>query len=289
MRCWRKSLLVIGIFMFACLFSPALAKFCSHSISIPALRALGGLSGSVAYPVLGLFVALILVLCCLMKPRVLCAALVLLIGFNVLWYPICFAGPEKPETARAEEVFALCSQLVSSLNEDGRITIPVEEALALSKDVMSAPAAAKAVRYPEWMHALSVAGMFIPFTGEALVDTTRNPVAIPFTAAHELAHMLGISDEGQANLIAYERCVSYGGAFAYSARLWALRYALTRVENPGEIVRALDEGIRSDLSAIPSVTGVDGDYRDVVDMLIAMRRSSASLRPRTRMAAYPRL
>lgn len=269
MRGWRRALFLTFLFMLACLLSPALANFLAHNISAPALRLLAGFAGKVAYPVLGLFAGLVVALACLMRPRVLSAALALLILFNVLWYPLCLTGPEKPETADADAIFALCAQLVSELNETGRQTISADEALALSGDVMGAPASAKAARYPEWMRALQVAGMFVPFTGEALVDATRSPVAVPFTAAHELAHMMGIADEGEANLVAYENCVSYGGAFAYSARLWALRYALSRVENPGEVVRALDAAIRSDLSAIPSVTGVDGDYGDVVDMLAA--------------------
>lgn len=269
MRAWRKALMVAGIFMLACILSPALAGLFARGVSAPALLILARLSGSVAYPVLGFLLAAVIALSCLLKPRVVAAALALLIAFNVLWYPLCLAGPAPTETADADQVFELCAALISDLNENGRQTISVDEALARSGEVMGAPAAAKAVRYPEWMRALHVAGMFMPFTGEALVDATRSPVAVPFTAAHELAHMLGVADEAEANFAAYENSIAYGGAFAYSARLWALRYALSRVENPGEVVRALDEGIKSDLSAIPSVTGVDGDYGNVVDMLAA--------------------
>jgi hypothetical protein len=269
MRGWRRALIVTGIFMLACLLSPALAGLIGHAVSAPALRAIAKLTGKIQYPVLGLLIGLVIALSCLLKPRVLAAALALVICFNVLWYPLCLAGPETPKSADEDAVLKLCTELISDLNANGRQTISVDEALALSKDVMGAPAAAKAARYPEWMRALRVAGMFIPFTAEAFVDATRNAIGIPFTAAHELAHMMGVADEAEANFVAYERSVSYGGAFAYSAQLWALRYALARVENPGEVVRALDGGILSDLSAIPSVTGVDGDYGNVVDMLAA--------------------
>lgn len=266
-RVWRRALFLTGIFMLALFLSPGLAGFVGQAVSVPALRALSGLSGKLAYPVLGAFAGLFLALSCLLKPRLISAGLGLLILFGVLWYPLCLAGPEKPEGADAEAIFRLSAQLVSELNENGRQMISPDEALLRARAVMGAPAAPKAARYPEWMRARSVAGIFIPFTGEALVDITRSPVAIPFTAAHELAHMLGVADEAAANLLAYERCVSYGGAFGYSARLWALRYALNRVENPGEMVRGLEPGILSDLSAIPSVTGVDGDYGLVVDLL----------------------
>ncbi len=269
MRRWRRAVLVTGIFMSACLFSPALANALAQAVSIPALRVLAGWTGAVAYPVIGLLLALLIALACLIRPRILSTTLALVILFNFLWYPLCLSDPQTAPPATSDAVFALCSELVSDLNANGRQTISVQDALARSKDVMHAPASAKAVRYPEWMRKLHIAGIFVPFTGEALVDTTRSAVATPFTAAHELAHMMGIADEAAANYAAYVACTDYGGAFAYSARLWALRYALARVENPGEVIRALDAGIQSDLSSIPSVTGVDGDYGNVVDMLAA--------------------
>ena len=72
----------------------------------------------------------------------------------------------------------------------------------------------------------SLAGLYAPWTGEALYDPTAPAAGQPFTAVHELMHMGGVADEGQANICAYIACLRYGGAFARSADLWALKYAM---------------------------------------------------------------
>ena len=76
------------------------------------------------------------------------------------------------------------------------------------------------------MRAARICGLFVPLTGEAVVDADAAPSLIPFTAVHELMHLSGIADEGAANIAAWQRCMAAGGRFADSARLWALRYAL---------------------------------------------------------------
>ena len=267
----RKLLCVLtalGVFMLACFVFPEFAQLISRG-AMPVMSRISGLSGMASFPLAGLLVLFVLALLCLLKKRAGIVILCLIVAFDFLWYPLYFAKAQTAPRADEGGVLLLCSELVRDLNESGRTVIQPEQALALSQEVMSAPAAAKAARYPEWMRALKIAGVYVPFTGEALVDLTRSRAAVPFTAAHEVAHMLGVADEGEANLLAYEKSVRYGGAFAYSARLWALNYALDRVENPGEVMRALDGGILADLSSIPSVNGVDGDYGAIVDLLIA--------------------
>ena len=100
------------------------------------------------------------------------------------------------------------------------------DAAALAATPAPVRAAPKAVRYPEWMRALSLAGLYAPWTGEALYDATAPAAGQPFTAVHELMHMGGVADEGQANICAYIACQRYGGIFAASADLWALKYAM---------------------------------------------------------------
>ena len=63
------------------------------------------------------------------------------------------------------------------------------------------------------MRALSLAGLYVPWTAEAIYDPTAPAAAQPFTAVHELMHMGGVADEGQANIYAYIACQRYGGAF----------------------------------------------------------------------------
>ena len=266
MRKLLYALLSLGVFMLACFVFPEFAQTVSRA-ALPLMNRLSGLSGKVAFPLVGFVAAALVALMCVLRKRAAAVLLCLVVIFDFLWYPLYFARAQVTGRADESAVLALCSELVHELNERGRFLIQPDEALALSREVMDAPAAAKAARYPELMRALRISGIFVPFTGEALVDLTRSRAALPFTAAHELAHMLGVAGEGEANMLAYERCVRYGGAFAYSARLWALSYALDRVENPGEVMRALDGGILADLSSIPS--SQNSDYGAIVDLLIA--------------------
>ncbi|MEZ4650395.1 MAG: DUF3810 domain-containing protein [Candidatus Eisenbacteria bacterium] len=64
---------------------------------------------------------------------------------------------------------------------------------------------------------LGISGIYFPFTGEASVNGQMPDVAIPFVAAHEMAHQKGIAREDEANAIAYLACRSAG--------LWATRYS----------------------------------------------------------------
>lgn len=278
---WLYAAGCAALLMLVCALFPGASARVAARVSIPALRALAAFSGRFSFPIIGIFIALALFAAGLFRPRIVAALSVIFFLFAALWFPLQFPRAQPRAQARGEDVFRLCAALVADLNAQGRQAIDVREALLTAQHVMRAPAPAKAARYPEWMRAAKIAGIFLPFTGEALVDATRHPAAIPFTAAHELAHMLGIADEGMANYLAYEKSVAYGGAFAYSAWLWALKYALARVENPGEIVRALDAQLRSDLSAIPSVTGVDGHYGAIVELLVEHMRARETI-PQTR-------
>ena len=100
------------------------------------------------------------------------------------------------------------------------------EAARLWKRPRPISAAPKFARYPEWMRAFSLAGLYVPWTAEALCDPTAPASGQPFTAEHELMHMGGVADEGQANICAYIACQRYGGIFAASPDLWALKYAM---------------------------------------------------------------
>jgi len=45
-------------------------------------------------------------------------------------------------------------------------------------------------------------------------------------AVHESMHLRGYAGEGAANIAAWNECMARGGAYAESARLWALRYGM---------------------------------------------------------------
>ena len=106
------------------------------------------------------------------------------------------------------------------------------------------------------MRRLNIAGMYMPFTGEVLVDGSELPIKIIFTTAHELAHAYGIANEGEANFIAFLSCISsnealiqYAGYYNYwryvNSKLLGFHPDLYETYNS-----LLPEGIRADRDAI---------------------------------------
>jgi hypothetical protein len=151
----------------------------------------------------------------------------LLLAFILLWAPaLAVPVPDIP-APDAGALTRLCARLVDQLNAAPLSFPEPADALARAPAVAGLPGGAvKAVRYPEWMALAGAWGMFIPLTGEAVVDPLEPAPLVPFTAVHELMHLTGIADEGAANIAAWEKCMAAGGPFADSARLWALRYAM---------------------------------------------------------------
>src|SRR5207237_4159011 len=77
------------------------------------------------------------------------------------------------------------------------------------------------------MSYLGIAGIFIPFTGEANVNATLPDCEIPFTACHELAHQRGYAREDEANYIAYRACRAHPDRdFRYSGPFRAALYTI---------------------------------------------------------------
>ena len=138
----------------------------------------------------------------------------------------------------------------------------------------------------------AVCGLFTPPTGEAIVDPTAPAPLIPFTAVHELMHLGGIADEGAANIAAWERCTAFGGPFADSARLWALRYALGRLNRADEAAWRRVRGNMKDpltrvfqacggevmprnrFTLVPSFARIGGDYGDLTGWLAKYSKAS---------------
>ena len=54
---------------------------------------------------------------------------------------------------------------------------------------------AKWTRFPALFSALGIAGLYFPFTGEAIVNGDDLPDTLPFTICHELAHQAGFARE----------------------------------------------------------------------------------------------
>ena len=82
--------------------------------------------------------------------------------------------------------------------------------------------------YPAgFMRRMGILGIYFPFTGESYIDPTLHPLDKPFTIAHEMAHSYGVTDEGEANFIAWVICSnSDDPLLQYSGQLRLLRYQM---------------------------------------------------------------
>ncbi|MBK9107787.1 MAG: DUF3810 family protein [Saprospiraceae bacterium] len=89
----------------------------------------------------------------------------------------------------------------------------------------------------------SAAGIYIPFSGESLMDPGLHTLAQAFTIPHELAHAFGVTHEAVCNFIAYKVChqspdplIRYVAAFNY------LKYLLAdfRRINPNQYKRIFE-------------------------------------------------
>lgn len=85
----------------------------------------------------------------------------------------------------------------------------------------------KTLLFNELYNQVGVLGYMGPFFAESQVNMSLEPLEYPFTYAHELSHLLGISNEAEANFWAFHICTqsknpmvrysAYNGLLAYVA------------------------------------------------------------------------
>ena len=236
-------------FMLLCRFSPPVADAWTALVILPTGGLLANIAAHVRFPILEPVAILLagwalvplfrMIAARSLKPLVRCIrrcaaiALAMLTGYALLWYPAYWRTPAEAYIAAPEQVQALCEALVNRLNESSLTFSSTRTALQNAARAASLylerelPAGAvKTARYPEWMSVLGISGLYSPWTGESIISPQVAPAALTFTACHELMHLAGIADEGQANIAAWTACHRLGGEAAISADLWALRYAL---------------------------------------------------------------
>jgi hypothetical protein len=79
---------------------------------------------------------------------------------------------------------------------------------------------------------VGVLGYMGPFFAESQLNEELLPVQWPFTYAHELSHLLGVSNEAEANYWAYRVCrSSMRPAVRYSAYFGLLPYVLVNASS----------------------------------------------------------
>lgn len=97
-----------------------------------------------------------------------------------------------------------------------------------------------------WMHAAGVDGVFNPLAHEPVITNTLLDIERPFIISHELAHVRGYPDEGDANVIAlFATLMSRDTRFEYSG--WINLWLYLRTP---EADKLLDPGPRQDLQRI---------------------------------------
>ena len=102
---------------------------------------------------------------------------------------------------------------------------------------------------------MGVSGIYSPFTVEANINSEMTGLEKPFTSCHELSHLKGFMNEGEANYIGWLACIgSDDPAFNRSGWLMAWiyagnslygidpeKYTELRKKLPDDVIRELDE------------------------------------------------
>ncbi|EPR65831.1 DUF3810 domain-containing protein [Cyclobacterium qasimii] len=112
---------------------------------------------------------------------------------------------------------------------------------------------------------LGIFGIYFPFTGEGYLDPSLHPLEKSFTMSHELAHGFGITNEGEANFMAWLICSESDQPFIrYSATLKLFRYQLN------DLYRMDEEGYALFVTNIPEII-----KRDIKEIQV----SNSAIRP----------
>ncbi len=198
-------------------------------------------------------------------------------GYNYQRIPIFEQVGMKPVPLSMEQVKGELDLTRSILNQ---LRYNIEEDTVAIEQIMPYPELEKLVRanmrenlyllglnftgeprtkqfYPAgFMRRMGILGIYFPYTGESYIDPTLHPLDKPFTIAHEMAHSYGVTDEGEANFIAWVICAnSDDPLLQYSGQLRLLRYQMNDLfrmsrEMYGEFLQTLPRGVRNDLISI---------------------------------------
>jgi len=106
-----------------------------------------------------------------------------------------------------------------------------------------------------WLMRISSTGFYFPYCGESYIAANLTPAEKPFVIAHELAHVYGITDEGDANFLGFLACqssgdpiVRYSGQLAYWGYVFPELIRASR-DDAKKLAERLLSGVRADLKA----------------------------------------
>ena len=184
-------------------------------------------------------------------------------GLNYHLQPLAAKLPFDATRATPEAIDKLARRAASEINrlhrekqlrpsDNDRIQAEAARRIARVVSVIdgsnwAAPARIKTSRLANpWLRAAGIDGVFNPVGHEPVVVSSLLDVERPFVAAHELAHVRGYPDEGDANLIAVFATIMSGDpAVEYSGWMLLWLYLRTR-----ELDALLDPGPSADLRRI---------------------------------------
>ena len=115
----------------------------------------------------------------------------------------------------------------------------------------------KELGWADMYTSMGIAGVTMPFTGEAAVNPDLPAISLPFTICHEMAHRMCIAPERDANLAAFMATTANSDLlYQYSGYFMAFRYCYnslaslstsTAVNAANQIYSGINENLRRDL------------------------------------------
>lgn len=106
------------------------------------------------------------------------------------------------------------------------------------------------------IQAMGIQGYYNPLTSEAQINAGIPGCLQPFVIAHEMAHLMGIASEGDANFVAYQICSQSSDPYIqYSALLNLYLYNARRLKNTDSVYvlniqASLPDFFKNDLDTI---------------------------------------
>ncbi len=205
-------------------------------------------------------------------------AFLFLWGFNYARPPLATRLGLETAEIDAPEVLELTRRAIDAANRDHRLLGVAVDAASRLPMTLSELNAAIDARYLELrlpgdelgnlasrakpllsstvFSYLGISGIYIPFTGEPSFNRLVPDASLPITVAHEKAHQRGITDEGEANLVAAIACAGADDPYLrYAAHLYmgmALVGSVARhsPDEAAEVWATLDNGPVADVRAM---------------------------------------
>ena len=98
-------------------------------------------------------------------------------------------------------------------------------------------------------------GFFSPFFFEVHINSDLFVFELPFTIAHEKAHLMGYTSEAEANFLAFMVCINAENALCqYSGYYAILKYFLAAIapnkDSYDDLTKMISEGVQHDIHAV---------------------------------------